>query len=106
VFTRDMGDSTLKPKTFTKPFIPQRDTDKKNPQREWKGKPKLDDDTRCELMRKKLWFSCIDPWVPEHRWMGKGQIHYIEVESGSEEDEEIGAQTDSDLEDETTRELE
>jgi hypothetical protein len=35
--------------------------------------------------------------------MGKGQIHYIEVESGSEEeDEDIGAQTDSDLEDETT----
>jgi hypothetical protein len=39
-------------------------------------------------MRKKLCFSCRDPWVPEHRCMGKGQIHYIEVESGSEEEDE------------------
>jgi hypothetical protein len=39
--------------------------------------------------------------------MGKEQIHYIEVESGSEEDDEdIGAQADSDLEDETTHEPE
>jgi hypothetical protein len=63
VCTRDMGDSTLKPKTFTKPFVPQRDKDHKNSQREWKGKPKLDDDMRRELMRKKLCFSCKDPWV-------------------------------------------
>ena len=27
VCTRDMGDSMLKPKTFTKPFVPQRDKD-------------------------------------------------------------------------------
>jgi hypothetical protein len=46
VHMRDMGDSTLKPKTFTKPFVPQRDKDHKIPQREWKGKPKLDDDTK------------------------------------------------------------
>jgi hypothetical protein len=46
VCTRDMEDSTLKPKIFTKPFVPQRDSDQKNPQREWKGKPKLDGDTR------------------------------------------------------------
>jgi hypothetical protein len=26
---RDMGDSALKPKTFTKPFVPQRDKDQK-----------------------------------------------------------------------------
>ena len=80
-----------KPKTFTKPFVPQRNKDQKNPQRDWKGKPKLDDDTRRELMRKKLCFSYRDPWVPGHRCMGKGQIHYIEVESGSEEEEEIGS---------------
>jgi hypothetical protein len=105
VRTRDMGDSTLKPKTFNKPFVPQRDRDQKNPQREWKGKPKMDDDTRWELMRKKLCFSCRDPWVPRHRCIGKGQIHYIEVESGSEEeDEEIGAPTNNDSEDETTHE--
>jgi hypothetical protein len=51
VRTRDMGDSMLKPKPFTKPFVPQRDKDQKNPQGDWKGKPKLDDDTRRELMR-------------------------------------------------------
>jgi hypothetical protein len=39
--------------------------------------------------------------------MGKGQIHYIEVESGSEEeDEDIRARVDNDLEDETTHEPE
>jgi hypothetical protein len=54
VRTRDMGDLVLKPKTVTKPFLPQKDKDQRNPQREWKGKPKLDDDTRQELMRKKF----------------------------------------------------
>jgi hypothetical protein len=35
--------------------------------------------------------------------MGKGQIHYIELELGSEEeDEDIGAQVDYDSEEETT----
>jgi hypothetical protein len=39
--------------------------------------------------------------------MGKGQIHYIEVESGSEEeDDEIGAHADNDSKDEPTYELE
>jgi hypothetical protein len=39
-------------------------------------------------MRKKCCFSSRDPWVPRNRCMGKGQIHYIKVESGSEEEEE------------------
>jgi hypothetical protein len=107
VRTRDTGDSALKPKPFTKPFVPHKDRDQKNPQREWKGKQKLEENTRRELMMKKLCFSCRDPWVLGHRCMGKGQIHYIEVELDSEEeDEEIGAQADSDLEDETTHEPE
>jgi hypothetical protein len=105
--TRDLADSVPKNKPFTKPFVPQRDKDPKNLPREWKGKPKLDDDTRRELMRKKLCFSCRDPWVPKHRCMGKGQIHYIEVESGSEEEQEdIQTPTDSDSETETTHEPE
>jgi hypothetical protein len=96
-----------KTKPFTKSFVPQRDKDQKNPQREWKGKPKLDDDTRREFMRKKLCFSCRDPWVPGHRCLGKGQLHYIEVESSSEEeDEDIEAREDSDSKDETTQEPE
>ena len=65
----------------------------------------MDDDTRRELMRKKLCFSCRDPWVPGHKCIGKGEIHYIEVAAGSvEEDEEIGAHADSDSEDEPTHE--
>jgi hypothetical protein len=43
--TRDLADSVPKTKPFTKPFVPQRDKDPKNLLREWKGKPKLDDDT-------------------------------------------------------------
>jgi hypothetical protein len=94
-----------KTKPFTKPFVPQRDKDQKNPQRELKGKPKMDDDTRWVLMRKKIFFSCKDPWVLGHRCLGKGQLHYNEVESGSEEeDEDIRAWVDSDSEDETTQE--
>jgi hypothetical protein len=44
--TRDLADSVPKTKTFSKPFVPQRDRDRKPFQREWKGKEKLDDETR------------------------------------------------------------
>jgi hypothetical protein len=44
--TRDLADSVPKTKTFSKPFVPQRDQDRKPFQREWKGKEKLDDETR------------------------------------------------------------
>jgi hypothetical protein len=59
----------------------------------------LDDETRRELMRKKLFFSCRDPWVPGHRCMGKGEIHYIEVavdSMDSEEEEQDNGSTSSD----------
>jgi hypothetical protein len=61
VCMRDMGDLVMKPKSFTKPFVPERDKDQKNPQREWKGKHKLDDVTRRELTRKKICVSYKDP---------------------------------------------
>jgi hypothetical protein len=86
--TRDLADSVPKTKTFSKPFVPRRDQDRKPFQREWKGKEKLDEETRQELMRKKLYFSCRDPWVPGHRCMGKGEIHYIEVVADSVDSEE------------------
>jgi hypothetical protein len=56
-----LEDSPPKTKPFSKPFVPQRDRDRKPFQREWKGKEKLDDETRRELMRKKLFFTCKDP---------------------------------------------
>jgi hypothetical protein len=87
ICTRDMEDAVLKHKNFSKPFIPQRDKDQKPFQREWKEKDKLDDETRRELMRKKLCFTCKEPWVPGHRCMGKHKVHYIEVVSDSDEEE-------------------
>jgi hypothetical protein len=79
-----------KTKNFSKPFVPQMDQYKKPFQRECKGKEKLDDETRQGIMRKNIFFSCRDPWVPGHRCMGKGEIHYIEVaiESRYSEEEE------------------
>jgi hypothetical protein len=52
-------------------------------------------------MRKKLCFSCRDPWVPGHRCMGKGEIHYIEVAADnvdSEEEEQDSGSTSSEEE--------
>jgi hypothetical protein len=39
-------------------------------------------------MRKNLCFSCRDPWVPDHRCMVKGEIHYIEVATNNMDSEE------------------
>jgi hypothetical protein len=39
--TRDLADSVSKTKPFSKPFVPQKDGDRKPFQREWKGKEKL-----------------------------------------------------------------
>jgi hypothetical protein len=64
-------------------------------QREHKGKEKLDVDMRCEIMRKKLCFNCRYPWVPDHKFMGKGQIHYIEVATDNHEKEHGSQAQDS-----------
>jgi hypothetical protein len=95
--TRDLADLVSKTKTFSKPFVivPQNDRDRKPFQREWKGKEKLDDDTRRELMRKKLCFTCKDPWVPGHKCTGRGKIHYIEVAADSDEEEQGNQAQDS-----------
>ena len=39
-------------------------------------------------MRKKLSFTCKDSWVPGHKCMGKGEIHYIKVAVDSVDSEE------------------
>ena len=51
------------------------------------AKKKVDEETRSELRRKKLCFTCREPWVPGHRCLGKGQVHYIEVALESDSDE-------------------
>jgi hypothetical protein len=65
--TRYLEESVPKTKTFSKTFMPQKDQDMKPFQREWQGKEKLDDETRRDLIRKKLCFNCIEPWVLGHR---------------------------------------
>jgi hypothetical protein len=105
--TRDLADSMSKTKTFSKPFVPQIDQDRKPFQREWKVKEKLDNETRREIMRKKLCFSCREPWVPGHRCMDKGEIHYITVATDnvdSEEEEEDSGSTSSEEESTPTEE--
>jgi hypothetical protein len=54
-------------------------------------------------MRKDLFFNCRDPWVPGHRCMGKGEIHYIEVvaDSVNSEEEEHDSGSTSSKEDST-----
>jgi len=47
----------------------------------------LDDEDRKELKRKKLFFSCKEPWESSHRCFGKGKVHYIEVLSNSDGEE-------------------
>jgi hypothetical protein len=41
-----------------------------------------------ELRRNKLFFSCKDPWESGNRCMWKGKVHYIEVHSDNDEEEE------------------
>jgi hypothetical protein len=50
----------------------------------------LVDEARKQLRRKKLCFSCKEPWEPSHRCMGKGKAHYIKVLSDSDGDQEVG----------------
>jgi hypothetical protein len=52
-------------------------------------------------MRKKLCFDYRHPWVPGHMCVGKGEIHYIEVETenvDNEEEEEGNGSTSSEKE--------
>jgi hypothetical protein len=55
-----------------------------------RGCGRVDENTRRELRWKKLCFTCKEPWNPAHKCMGHGQVHYIEVTSNNEEEEEIG----------------
>jgi hypothetical protein len=54
-----------------------------------RGHGKVDENTKRELRRKQLCFTCKEPWNPTHKCMGRGQVHYNEVTSDNEEEEEI-----------------
>jgi hypothetical protein len=91
---RDMQDAVPKSWFLPKPTFTPKTKEIRPPQRDWVGKPKLDEETRRELRKNKLCFSCQEPWAPGHRCTGKdrmGKAHYIEVysDSDSDEDEEV-----------------
>jgi len=111
---RDLQESISKPKFTPRPNFPTKFNDRGppqrdgtgqqqrdwagQPQRDWTGRNRMDDATRQDLRRKKLCFSCQEPWVPGHRCAGKAKAHYIEVFSDSgddEEEEEQGQKEDS-----------
>jgi hypothetical protein len=83
-----MEDATLKTKNFSKPSIPKKNKDRKPLQKDWTEKERLDEVTHNELRRKKLFFSGKEPWDLRHGCMEKGKVHYIEVHSDIDEEEE------------------
>jgi hypothetical protein len=84
---RDLMGSTTKTKFTPRPPLNQGVKDQRGVD---KGKGRMDEATRRELRRKQLCFTCKEPWEPGHKCMGKGKVHYIEVISDDEEEEEIG----------------
>jgi hypothetical protein len=44
------------------------------------------EETQREIRRNRLFFSCKYLWEPGHRCMGIGKVHYIEVFSDEEDD--------------------
>jgi hypothetical protein len=74
-----------------KPTFTPKTKEIRPPQRDWDIKPKMDEETRRELRKNKLCFSCQEPWEPGHKCVGKdrmGKAHYIEVYSDSDSDED------------------
>jgi hypothetical protein len=55
-----------------------------------RGRGRMDEPTRRELRRKQLCFTYKEPWDPTHKCMGKGKVHYIELISDDEGDEDFG----------------
>jgi hypothetical protein len=111
---RDLQESVPKTKFTPRPDFPTKFDDRTppqrdgtghqqrdwagQPQRDWTGRNRMDDTTRQDLRRRKLCFSCQEPWVPGHRCAGKAKAHFIEVFSDSgddEEEEEQGQKEDS-----------
>jgi hypothetical protein len=83
--TQDMGKIVSK-KVPTKPFTPRGGKKMNFPQKAWIGKDGMDKETRRELRRKNLFYSCKESWEMGHQCMGKGKFHYIEVVSNKEDD--------------------
>jgi hypothetical protein len=87
--TRDMQDVVPKRRFPLKPTFPQKRKGTKPFQRDLAGKPKMDEETRRDLRRKKLFFIYQESWVPGHKCVGKdktNKVHYIQVYLDSDSD--------------------
>jgi hypothetical protein len=95
--TRDLGPAA-KPKFVPSPPLNAGGRDQRPPMNQGgrdprgfdRGRGKVDENTRRELRRKQLCFTCKEPRNPSHKCMGRGQVHYIEVTSENEEEEDFG----------------
>jgi hypothetical protein len=95
--TRDLGPAA-KPKFIPRPPLNSEGRDQRSPMNQGgrdpkgfdRGRGRIDDNTKRELRRKKLCFTCKEPWNLSHKCMGRGQVHYIEVTSDNEEEEKYG----------------
>ena len=82
-----MAASSSKTQAVTPTPSTQEDKDKEPIQK----KPPFDEDSRQELRRKKLCFTCKEPWHPGHCFLKKGKIHYIEVMPDDDEEQTLVA---------------
>jgi hypothetical protein len=95
--TRDLGPAA-KSKFIPRPPLNTRGRDQRPPMNQGgrdprgfdRGRGRMDENTRRELRRKQLCYTCKEPWDPSHKCMGSGKAHYIEVTSDNEEDEDFG----------------
>jgi hypothetical protein len=55
-----------------------------------RGRGRMDENTRRELRRKQLCYTCKELWDTTNKCMGRRKAHYIEVTSDNEEDEGFG----------------
>jgi hypothetical protein len=77
--TRDLG-LAAKPKFIPRsPFnsggrdqMPPTNQGGRDPKGYDKGRGRIDDNTRRELRRKKIYFTCKEPWNSSHKCMGRG----------------------------------
>ena len=85
---RDLQDALPRAKETFQSKAPQSSKWKEGksaPPKESSLKKPLDIDLRRELRKKRLCFTCQEPWVPGHR-CATGRAHYIEVFSDFEEE--------------------
>ena len=92
---RDLQNVLSKTRYPPKPTFPYNLKDVKKPRKKDSfGKDKKDGPSKEDIKRKKLCFTCHQPWVPGHK-CARGKEHFIEVLSDDEEEREEDTQQDT-----------